>query len=149
MKRLIIILVAIVLMGSSLAEDIYVLCRPGDIVNARLSPSTRAQVVGWLTCGDRLTTDGIEKGGFVHIIDCSMETDEAWVSKRYIVEDEPMIMNIRVIIIAEGRVAARKWVDGPRRTWMRPGTEVTLLARADEWSITNRGFVRTEFLGVN
>lgn len=131
------------------SDGYFVLCKPGSIVNARFSPNTRADVVGRYECGDYVRTDGEEKNGFVHIVDCSLECSDAWISKRYLVESEPRACNLRVIVIASGRVAARAWVDGKRNGWLKPGQEVTIYAQSDEWCVTNRGYVRTEFLGVN
>jgi hypothetical protein len=94
-------------------------------------------------------TDGIRKAGFVHIVDCSMECSEAWVSERYLVEDQPTVLEIRVQIIGGGRVAARRYINGERQAWLKPGRELTVYAWTDEWAITNRGYVKTAYLGVN
>ena len=151
MKRLITVLCVIFALFSAVAnaDGYFILCKPKSTVNARYSPSTRSEVVGWFDCGDYVETDGITKNGFVHIVDCSLEVSEAWISARYLVEDQPTIFEIRVIVIGGGRVAARRWVNGQRARWVKPGQEVTVYAWSDEWAITNRGYIKTEFLGVN
>ena len=131
------------------ADGYFILCKPGSIVNAHYSAKKRSEVVGRYECGDYVRTDGIEKNGFVHIVDCSLECSEAWISKRYLVESEPRICYLRVIVVASGRVAARAWIDGRRNGWLKPGQEVTIYAQSETWCVTNRGYVRTEFLGVN
>ena len=151
MKRIVAVIWAIIALFGAVAyaDGYFILCKPGSVVNARYYPSTRSEVVGRYDCGDYVETDGIRKAGFVHIVGCSLEVSEAWISERYLVEDEPTIYEIRVIIIGGGRVAARRWIDGERIRWLRPGREVTVYAWSNEWAITNKGYVRSEFSGVN
>jgi len=49
---------------------------------------------------------------------------------------------------AKGKVMARKYVDGPRRCWMKPGAEVVVYYTGGGWAVTSKGFVKTEFLEV-
>lgn len=137
------------LVGTAFGDELYVICKPGTEVNARISPRKGAEVVGRYDCGDRIETDGIERNGFVHAVNVSLEVSEAWISKRYLVDDRPLIREMRVIVVSPVRVRARSGVDGQRLAWLKPEQEVTIFARSDEWCVTNKGFVRTEFLGVN
>lgn len=131
------------------SDEYFVICKPGTSVNARISPNKRAEIVGWFDCGDKLLTDGKTRNGFVHIIDCSLEVSEAWIHAGYLVEDEPVILNMTTVVVSYGRVACRKCIGGKRTRWAKPGTEVTIYARSDEWCVTNKGFVMTKYLGVN
>lgn len=130
------------------ADGYFILCNPKSSVNARISAKKKAETVGWYDCGDYVETDGKSKNGFAHIINCSLEVNEAWISKRYLISDKPVICEIRTVIIGSGRVAARGWVNGRRIAWLKPGQEVTVYAISKEWCVTDRGYIRTEFLGV-
>ena len=137
------------LIETAFGDELYVICKPGTEVYARISPRMGAEVVGHYDCGDRIETDGIERNGFIHAVDVGLEVSEAWISKRYLVEDRPLILEIQTIVVSSCRVRARSGIDGRRLAWLKPGQEVTVFARSDEWCVTNKGFVRTEFLGVN
>lgn len=143
--------IAIILLfrGLGVAEgeyDVYVICKPGDYVNARIRPSKNAEVIGYFETGDRLTTDGTEKNGFIRIVDASLEADVAWISTAFVVEDRPEITERRAMVTSNARLAARKGVGGKVRTWLHNGDEVTVLVISDEWCVTNKGFVKTEFI---
>lgn len=130
-------------------SDVYfIICNPESHVNARNKPQKAASIVGRLECGDMVRTDGRQKNGYYHIIDCSFEQDEAWISGSYLVQDKPYIGEWHSSIISEGRVAARRNVNGKRLRWLNPGTGITIYVLSNEWCITNRGFIRSEYLGV-
>lgn len=151
MKRFICLILAIFALFGAVAhaDGYFILCKPGSGVNARILPKKGSEVVGHYDCGDYFETDGKVKRGFMHMIDCSLEVSEAWITTRYLVEDQPVIMEMRVIVIGSGRVAARRWVNGKRIAWLKPGQEVTVYAWSKEWAVTNKGYVQTKYLGVN
>ena len=128
--------------------DCYVICNPDSYVNARSTPVKTAEIVGRYDCGDRMTTDGKERSGYLHLIDCSFEVEEAWISVRYVVYDEPEVTTFRAEITGSGRVCARRWIGGKRNCWLKPGQMVTVYAVSDEWCVTSKGFVQTQFVGV-
>lgn len=128
--------------------DCWVMCNPGSYVNARSTPKKTAEIVGRYDCGDRMTTDGKERAGYIHLIDCPFEVSEAWISARYVVYDRPEVGTFRAQITGKGRVAARRWIGGKRNCWLKPGQTVTVYVVSDEWCVTNRGFVQSEFVGV-
>jgi len=130
------------------SDGYFVLCDPTSYVNARIQPKKAAEIAGRYECGDFVETDGKERNGFVHIVNCSFEYTDAWVSKRYLVKSEPIISETVATIRAKGRVAARRWVNGKRKSWMKPGTTITVYAMSEEWSVTSRGFVQTRYLEV-
>lgn len=150
MKRIICIILAFFALftATASADGYFILCKPKSSVNARISARKRAETVGWYDCGDYVETDGKTRNGFAHIVNCSLEVNEAWISMRYLVKDKPVICEIKTVIIGSGRVAARGWVNGRRIAWLKPGQEVTVFAITEEWCVTDRGYIRTEFLGV-
>lgn len=133
------------------AEDYdgFVICDPESYVNIRRTPKKTGEVCGQLYCGDRIKTDGVERNGFLHCIDLSTEYGEGWVHLGYVVTDQPQAMDGYGVIESTGRVAARRWVGGKRKSWIRPGTRVRVLAMSEEWTLTARGFVKSEFITLS
>lgn len=136
---------------TALAEDYesFIICDPCSYVNIRRTPKKGGEVCGQLYCGDRIMTDGVERNGFLHCVDLSTEYGEGWVHLGYVVPDQPQTVDGYGVITSTGRVAARKWVSGKRKSWIRPGTRVRVLAVSDEWTLTARGFIRSEFLTIS
>lgn len=124
----------------------WILCQPKDYVNARLSPSRRGEVVGRFDAGDVIWVTGRTKNGFAEI-DASLEVDRAWVHAGYIVFDEPEYLGGETFTVrANGRVASRKRIAGDRRCWLTDGSTVRVWWLSDEWAVTDKGFVKSEFL---
>ena len=125
----------------------WIICQPGDYVNAREAPSTRSEKVGQLDAGDAIWITGKTKNGFAQI-DASFEVNVAWVHSGYIVFDEPEYIGGEMHkISSDGRVAARKRIAGDRRCWLSDGSTVKVYWRSAEWCVTDKGFVKTEFIG--
>ena len=147
------IILAVMLMAvlPCMAEDIYgtqvwVLCDPASYVSIRSGPSKKYTAIGGATCGSTMMTDGVVKKGFLHVYDLAAEDDEGWISTRYIVYSEPEAAPYRMEIVADGRVALRKWVGGKIIGWLHSGDVVTVQYMCDEWAVTTRGYVMSEFL---
>lgn len=137
-----------VISGISAAENVkaYILCMPGDYVNAREKPSRKSQVSGYLDPCDEIVLDGETKNGFAHIASPSFETD-GWVYLGYVSLEKPVWKGGQEAIVnCNGRLAARKNMTGDVRKWLKNGTELQVLWWTDEWSVTNYGFVRTEYI---
>lgn len=147
-KALCLLAVVAVLTGTAMAggirEEVWVLCSPDGMVYVRSRPG--GAVIGGATCGDVMWTDNRERNGFVHVTELAAETDEGWISTRYIVYDEPREVNGEMRIRAEGRVACRKWIGGKVVRWAHSGDTVTVYWMSDEWAVTDRGYIRSEFL---
>jgi len=127
-------------------QECWVLCQPDSYVNARLSPSKRSMEIGRLECGDKIYTDGKVKNGYLHCY-VGFEYGEGWVKKGYIVYSKPYYPPVQeTTIISNGRVNARKTINGDRRCWLKSGQKIKVYMMSDEWSVTNKGFVRTEFV---
>ena len=137
--------------GISWAEDgtttMWILCQPGDYVHARSGPSTRRESLGRLVTGDHVEVDGQTKDGFAHVARLCLEEDVGWIYAGYLIEEEPKDAKGMVYTIsANGRVACRKYIDGPRRCWVVDGSQVKVYGYTSQWAVTNKGFIRTEFV---
>lgn len=148
MKRVVMILAAMVLVfmiSNALADDnVWALC--DSYVNIRAKPSKNGQIIGYLDCGEGLETDYIVKYGWLHVINISCEMDEGWVKAEYMVDSNPEFVDTDCIVASNGRVALRKTVDGNRKAWVKNGETLHVLWSSSEWSLTNRGYIKTEFL---
>lgn len=131
-------------------EECWILCQPDSWVYARSSPTKKANPIGRFECGDMAYTDGKTKHGFLHIINCTFEECEGWINVGYIVFSKPYKpMLTETTVSSNGRVAARKTIKGSRRCWLKDGQAIRIYMVSDEWSVTNKGFVKTKFLNVN
>lgn len=125
----------------------WILCQPKDYVNARTAPSTKSESIGILETGYEFEIDGKTKNGFAHAI-VSLESESAWIHAGYIVFDEPKDLKGALRHIrSDGRVAARKRIGGERRCWVNDGDVVKVYYQSAEWSVTDKGFIKTEFIG--
>ena len=82
------------LMAMGLAEDEYrsqawVMCRPGDFVNVRAKPGTKAEVIGRFDCGDAFMTDWETRDGWIHAVELGLEETEGWIHLGYVSAWEP------------------------------------------------------------
>lgn len=128
----------------------WVMMKPGDWVNLRMTPSKKSTEVGRLFSGDRFTTDGKVKDGFVHVLDAG--DCDCWVYAGYVVFEEPVEVMENYIVCSNGRVACRRWMDGElvaRHPWAVNGSEITVFYTSDGWACTNRGYMRLEYLEVD
>lgn len=126
--------------------DGYVICMPDDYVNVRNSPNKNSSSIGILEPGDVVKLDGDEQNGYLHCVDLSFEQSDGWIHSGFVVYDRPEYKNERYTVIANKRLAARKYVNGRRTRWLKPMTVVTVYYWTPEWSVTNRGYVRSEYL---
>lgn len=133
--------------------ELWILCRPESNVSMRMNASKSSKVLLYANCGESYLTDFEKKGEYVHVI--ILENDgedeyDAWVSEKYVVYDEVYVFGKEdyemAEVVSNGRVATRSNVNGSLIDWLRNGSNVKLYAYSDEWSITNRGYIMTEFL---
>jgi hypothetical protein len=130
-------------------QECWILCQPDSWVYARMNPSKKSQELGRLECGDKVYTDGKTKNGFLHIYGLWFELDEGWVKKGYVVFDEPYRPFLyETNISSNGRVMARKTIDGKRRCWLKDGQAIKVYMMTDEWAVTNKGFVKSRFIDI-
>lgn len=138
-----------VLIGTTSAESSegWIICQPGDFVNARSGPSRKSGKLGRLDWGDQVHLAGGMKNGFLKVERLSMEESEGWVHSGYVIWEAPKQYGGKAVtVIADGRVACRKYIDGPRRCWVHAGDTVKVYSAGGGWAVTNKGFIRTEYL---
>lgn len=131
------------------AEDqpCWVLCQPNSWVVARMNPKKKSMELGRLECGDMIYTDGKTKNGFLHVWGLTFEMGEGWVHKGYIVFDEPKVPYLtETQIKSDGRVAARKTINGKRRCWLKDGQPIKVYMMSETWAVTNKGFVKSQYI---
>ena len=148
-------LIVFFLKGMGLADgayesDAWVICQPGEYVNVRRNPGKQAEVIGWFNAGDSFRTDWEIRDGWLHAY-VSLEESEGWIYVGYVSAWEPEWKGGESAkVTASGRVACRKYCEGPRISgrggWVQPGQEVQIWYRTPEWCVTNRGYIRTEYL---
>lgn len=126
--------------------EAWVLCQPDSYVNIRERASSRSAYAGMLMSGDQIWVDGRTKDGYAHCENMSNELGEGWVHAGYIVFEEPEEVNQECRISSNGRVSCRRTIDGDRRCWVVDGSEVFVYQVAGEWAVTDKGFVKTEFI---
>ena len=136
-------------LAESDTEDVWVLCTYESFVNIRENPRKSSFAFGGVTCGTRLKTDGEEKGDYLHVVDVPAEESEGWISKQFIVHSEPVRMTQPATVVSNGRLAARKGIGGKVQYWMNPMDTLTIFWWTDEWCLTNKGYVQTEFLELD
>ena len=139
------LLLAVLLICGAAADTIFVLCQPNSFVNVRAFPHKGSEVAGRVELGDELETDGIRKNGFIHV---GGFEGGGWVAAGFVTEYPVEIVTIQTEINANGRVACRRSIKGTRRKWLSNGQKVVIFAFADDWAITNQGFIQTRYLGV-
>ena len=145
MKRFFVVLLCLLIVcASALADTVYVLCQPDSFVYVRQFPKRGAERAGYAELGDELETDGEKRNGFLRVY--GFEGD-AWIYAGFVTEYPVTIETVDGWIESRGRVACRRYINGTRRKWLSDGTEVTIYAYSDEWSITNNGFIQTAYLG--
>lgn len=136
----------VVASADSTTAKAWIMCQPGDYVNVRERASRKSDSFGRLDTGSALRVTGETKDGFAKC-EVALEQSQGWIYAGYIVFEEPVSMNGRKMVIrSNGRVACRKCIEGQRRCWAYDGDEVSVWYMADGWAVTNKGFIRTEFL---
>ena len=144
--------VVMLIQASGLAEPeedwtgAYVICQPGDYVNIRPHPNKKGDVVGRFEAGERLYLDGKKSGSYLHCVGLRLEVDDGWIHKGYVVLDEPEEVDADARINSKGRVAARRSVGGDRRMWLKRNERIHVFYWTDEWCLTNRGYVQSQYV---
>lgn len=148
MKRFLIVLLCLLIVCvSALADTVYILCQPDSFVNVREYPVKNGRICGRLEIGEEVETDGIKKNGFIHLIGTGFESGDTWVNLGFVTEDPVTVRTFQGWIESEGRVACRRSINGTRRKWLKKNTDIIVYAYAYDWSITNHGFIQTQYIG--
>lgn len=153
MKRFLLIMIALVctispcLAAFDGVDEYFIICTPGTSVNVRISPNAHAEVIGSKFFGDQVFVDK-EKNGFVHITNLNSEYTEGWISKGLLTDDKPIEVNAAAVIVSNARVAGRKYVNGKVIKWLKNGMEVMIYAASEEWCVTDKGYIKREFIEI-
>ena len=127
---------------------VWIMCQPGDWVHGRKAPSTRSESVARLETGDSIEIDDRSRNGFLHSPHMPCEYGEGWIYSGFLVTEPPQNAGGKLYTIsANGRVACRKWVEGPRRCWVVDGSEVKVYSYTSTWAVTNKGFIQSTYIG--
>ena len=151
MKKLCAVLMLVVLLfGIAVADDTYyVLCDPESFVYIREFPKKNSREWGFLYYGDSVEVDGKKRNGYWHVDGVNTETGDGWVKGLFLDDNEPILMSAHeYIVVSCGRLAARNGVNGKRHGWLKPGTKVKVYGMSEEWAVTNKGYVKAEYLEV-
>lgn len=147
MRRFIALLLALLIISTAaVADTVYVLCQPDSFVYVRQFPKRGAQVAGYVELGDSLETDGVKRNGFLQVY--GFEPGVAWINAGFVTDCPVTVETVKGEVVSKGRVACRRSIKGTRRKWLKNGTELTIYARSAEWSITNQGFIQTQYLAA-
>lgn len=148
MKRLTALIIALALLfGAASAEIRWVMC--DGYVNIRALPGKGSEAVGFLDSGDAFETNGRKKNGFLLAQDVG-EGGDNWIFAGYVTDEEPEKIDEQYVCVAKTRVACRRWINGPqirgKTGWLYNGSTVRVYYRTSEWSVTSRGYIRSEWL---
>lgn len=128
----------------ALSETKYVLVQ--SELNVRARPSLGSSIYGRLFTGDIVQVTKIYRD-WCYLEGLPSEEGCGWISAKYIVDEPVTEMNEDPAIIhANGRVAIRDSIDGKRISWAHPGDVVYVYGTSDSWTVTDRGYVKTEYL---
>lgn len=125
----------------------WILCKPGSQVTVRRTPSKNAMEVGRLEVGDDFMTDAVSANGFIRVYGIG-EYGEGWIYSGYVSTEKPKPVNMNYCCVAKARVACRRWMDGPQteNPWLKNGSSVKVYWMTDEWAVTARGYIKSEWL---
>ena len=152
MRNIISILVILACLSTILpacgSEDVYfIICNPQSYVCVRNTPKKGGKEAGRFDCGDYVRSDGVKKNGYLHITE-AMEGD-GWIYAGNVVDDPPVIEKQKMRVNSNSNVICRRSVYGRKVGILTNGDVVTVYARSEEWAVTDKGYIMTEFLEVD
>lgn len=125
----------------------WVICT--TFVNIRARASMNSDTIGRLMCGDEITVDQtLRRGGrwWYHCIDLATEETTGWVCADYCTDSMVTVCDETATVTASGRVAIRASIHGKRTKWVKPDTELNIIAYSDTWALSTRGYIKMEYL---
>ena len=136
-----------ILAGCADEVEYYVICNPKSYVCVRNAPKKSGAEEGRFDCGDYVISDCIEKNGYLHIPG-GFEGD-GWIYKGNLVPDQPVIEKQTMRVNSNWNVICRRSVNGKKIGTLSNGDTVTVYAHSSEWAVTDKGYIRVEFLEVD
>ena len=129
----------------------WIMCTPGSRVEIRATPDKGGISEGWLDCGDSFETDAETEDGWIHCIGVG-DAEEGWIYLGYVTTHKPEAIGERYVCVANKQAACRRWMAGPQikeAPWIKNGEYCQVLLSDGEWSVTNRGYIKSEWLEVS
>ena len=142
-------LILVMCVSCAFGETVWVLCDPDSYVNIRPFASKKEDPCGIMECGWSAETNNKSKNGFIYLSEVAIEQGSGWIKKGYVVYSEPVIYTYRANVYSKGRVACFRAINGKRRCWVNNGDTITVYATSEEWSVTNKGYIKTKYIGVD
>ena len=137
--------------GEETLATCYVMCKPGSYVMVHHTPSEKGDVIGYLDSGDSFKTDGTSKNGWIR--SCDVGDGPGWVYCGYVVTEKPEKIGERYVCVANKQAVCRRWIGGPqldgKAGWIKNGQFCQVFLIADGWAVTNRGYIKSEWLEVS
>lgn len=143
---ILVITILMVIASSAAAETtvMYVCCSPDGSVNIRERPNIHSNISGRLYCGDSVEIVAY-KNGWCKAADVT-EWGYGWIRADYLLPDPLTVSDTWTTVEASGRVAIRCTPDGKRSSWAQPGDTVHVIMSSATWSLTDAGYIKTEYL---
>lgn len=138
--------------GEEQMATCWAMCKPGSTVTVRREPSKKAAEAGFLECGDSFQTDAEEQDGWIR---CYGVGENGWVYVGYVSTEPVQKVGQRYVCVAKKQAACRRWAGGPqieidgKKQWLRNGENVNVFCIGDEWAVTSRGYIKSEWLEVD
>ena len=149
MRRLMVLILMLIIILPAAAETTtaYVICNPESFVWMREFPKFGSREVAYLQAGDEILTDGRKDGEWLHVYRDLTEPGEGWIYAGYVTYSEPVVYQSGIdATTLRGKVRARRYVNGKIRKTLKKGVTVTAYVVSDDWTVTDAGFIKTEFL---
>ena len=121
-------------------------------VNVRESASTKGKIGGYLDFGWEVTVtdEKTDHSGTVwYRIDGITEQGYGYVCANYLIPNEPTKVNAKAKVNSNGRVKLYSRVNGKRKGWAKPGQVLNVKIKSDSWCLTDKGYIRSEYLAFD
>ena len=150
MKIISIVVALLLAVGIALAEppeEAWVMCQPDSEVIIRETPSRHAKEAGRLWPGERVELTGNKRGRWYEIF-AHTEVETGWVRGDFLSFFEPMAFpGGKLFTTTKGNLITRMSMGGDvRNRFKRKGVIVRVYMMAEEWSVTNYGYIKTRYL---
>ena len=153
MRVLIGLIIVVLLLGSwAGAEeeeeyiDAWVMCNPKSEVNVRISPKKKAESIAKVYPGQHIWLTGKKQGRWYQ---CSVpcEAGEGWIRGDYLSFYEPKIYEEgKTYVTTCSKLIVRYSIKGNKCGELSKGRRVTVYLIAEEWAVTSKGFIMSQYL---
>jgi hypothetical protein len=150
MKRIIALILSFFFAFPALAEvpeDAWVMCQPDSEVVVRVHPNRHSEEAARVFPGDHLTLTGKKQGRWYEVYHLC-ENGGGWVRGDFLSFSEPEVFEGgKEFVTTKGKLVARFSIKGRvRKKFKKAGATVKVFLMADEWSVTNQGYIMSKYL---